>query len=195
MKLTKSQLREIIKEEIRFINEATLNRNGTDNRYYSDEFYKVEKLLLKGLTSILGNETSCTGEYETNFGDFESYKSDPRFDTNARIIFGQPDLDKEEFYIGVVEDDTKWLVKPSKVTLKNVMSQAVSLATKYKDKLISQEDSADGEDEILDADEAQRRYHNNMVKLGHRKGPIFSKKNFRQNYRDYMIQLRAGTSP
>jgi hypothetical protein len=140
MKLTKTQLREIIKEEIRFINETTLNRNGTDNRYYSDEFYKVEKLLLKGLTSVLGNKTSCNGEYETNFGDFESYTSDSRFDTDARIIFGQPNQDKEEFYIGVVKDDSKWLVKPSKVTLKNVMSQATLLAKKYKSHLMPNEE-------------------------------------------------------
>lgn len=74
--------------------------------------------------------------------------------------------------------------------VENITSTTIALATKYRDKLASQENSADGEDEMLDADEAQRLYHNKMVKFGHRKGPIFSKKNFKQEYEKYIKSVQ-----
>jgi hypothetical protein len=143
MKITKSQLKEIIKEEISKINEVNKLKNkakGTDNDYYSDEFYQAEKLLLKGLTSVLGNKVAWGDEFPSEFGDFETYSANFLEDTDTIIVFGEP-KNEGEFYIGIVQDYEKWLVKPHKVALQDVNSTAISYAKKYKSMLMSNENT------------------------------------------------------
>lgn len=173
-------LTSIIREEIRLLKEAS---NIADNPYYDEEFRQAESLLLKGLTQVLGNKAGWVDEAGD---DGELYAVPSLVDRESEIFFAQ---ERDGFYIGVTSD-SGWFVKPTKVEVENITSITIALATKYRDKLASQENSGDGEDEVLDADEAQRLYHNKMVKLGHRKGPIFSKKNFRQEYEKYIKSVQ-----
>jgi hypothetical protein len=128
MKLTKTQLRNIIREEIIKLNEG--NKNDLKNS-------PAEKALLKGLTSVLGTEnvgwahSAIDLHWTTDEDQGECYGV--KNDTNAHIYLEDRSGD---FYMGVT-GWSKWIVKPFKVSPNSISSYAASIAKKYKKELTS----------------------------------------------------------
>lgn len=134
MKITISQLRELIREEIIRLNE----KNDLKPKSFRNDLKnsRAEKAVLNGLSSVFGkgnvewvhSGTDLTWTKEEDQG--ECYGLD---DVNSHIYLEDKD---GEFYIGVT-GWSKWVMKPFKVSPNSITSTTVKLANKFKSQLTS----------------------------------------------------------
>lgn len=121
MKITKSELRNIIKEEIQLLNE----RGGISN--------SMQNMIEKKIKPVLGNDAGWLWSDVDGFGSDKVYID----------VFGVEDADNCIF---VVEEDKKYYVSvgdrygstihdPEEVPLSKLVNLVYTLAKKYKNKL------------------------------------------------------------
>lgn len=111
MKLTKSELKQIIREEIGRIKESS-DRGG--------------KEVLKGIRSVLGKNADWVAEIGD---DIQLYGMEDS-DTHIALSF-----EDGSYYIGVTDDSANWYEMSDEISLKDISKEVVKLAKKYKKQL------------------------------------------------------------
>jgi dsDNA-specific endonuclease/ATPase MutS2 len=108
MKLTKSQLREMIREEIKSLNES------------------MEVKIEKPLKSVLGNEAGL--QIITDTAEF--------YGTNNGKYYIAVVEENGKWYVSIADDDGQhYIVEPYEVSKNKIPAEVIKLAHKYKKKL------------------------------------------------------------
>jgi len=111
MKLTKSELRQIVKEELGRIKEST---------------DRARKEVLKGVRSVLGRNADWIAE----IGDDIHLYGMEDSDTHIAVSF-----EDGSYYLGVTDDSADWKEMSDEISLKDISKESAKLAKKYKRQL------------------------------------------------------------